>query len=72
MKVVVGKRMYSMTEKEYTGLRNIAKEQVPMGIYAIERKGIVELRCDMCESMSRLKNMINQFKSQGYTVHANK
>lgn len=56
--------MYRMNRKEYQGLLKIAAEQVPFGVYA-------ELRCDRCESMTKLKEMIRAYKQQGYRVHAN-
>lgn len=71
MKVQVAKRMYSMSRKEYQGLLKIASEQVPFGIYALEKQGYAELRCDKCNSSTQLKAMIRQFKSQGFKVLSN-
>ena len=71
MKVQVAKRMYSMSRKEYQGLLKIASEQVPFGIYALEKQGYAELRCDKCNSSTQLKAMIRQFKSQGFNVLSN-
>lgn len=71
MKVKVNNRMYRMNRKEYQGLLKIAAEQVPFGVYAVEKKDYAELRCDRCESMTKLKEMIRAYKQQGYRVHAN-
>lgn len=60
-------RVYRMSQKEYQGLLKIASEQVPFGIYAIEKKGYAELRVDRCESTSQLKAMIRGFKAQRVT-----
>lgn len=49
----------------------IAREQVPFGIYAVEKNGYAELRCDKCSSVTQLKNMTRQFKAQGFKVHSN-
>ena len=49
MKVKVANRMYQMNRKEYKGLLKVAKEQVPFGIYALEKADYAELRCDKCE-----------------------
>ena len=38
MKVKVMNRLYQMSQKEYQGLLQVAKEQVPLGIYAIEKQ----------------------------------
>lgn len=64
-------RVYQMSEKEYEGLRKIAKEQVPLGIYAVEKGNYAELRNDRCDSISQAKKLRKTFKQQGYKVYAN-
>ena len=71
MKVKVGKRMYRMSRKEYQGLLEVAKEQVPRGIYAVGKSDYAELRNDRCTSTTQLKAMIRAFKSQGFKVYVN-
>lgn len=71
MKVKVGNRMYRMSRKEYQGLLEIAKEQVPMGVYAVEKDDYAELRCDRCSSITQLKKLKREFRAQGFTVHSN-
>lgn len=71
MKVKVLNRLYRMNRKEYLGLLAVAKEQVPMGIYAVEKGEYAELRCDHCKSATKLKEMTRQFRSQGFKVHKN-
>ena len=71
MQVLVGKRTYKMSKKEFEGLLKIASEQVPIGVYAIEKKDYAELRCDKCESITQLKSLIRKFKAQGFKVHSN-
>ena len=44
MKVKVMNRLYQMNQKEYQGLLQVASDQVPFGIYAIEKQGYAELR----------------------------
>lgn len=65
-------RLYRMSQKEYQGLLQVASEQVPFGIYAIEKQGYAELRCDKCSSITQLKALARQFKAQGYRVYSNK
>ena len=60
-----------MSQKGYQGLLEVASEQVPFGIYAIEKQGKAELRRDKCSSVTQLKNLTRQFKAQGYKVYAN-
>lgn len=71
MKVKVMNRLYRMSQKEFQGLLQVAAEQVPLGIYAIEKQGYAELRCDKCSSVTQLKDLTRQFKVAGYKVYAN-
>ena len=60
-----------MNREKFKGLLKVASEQVPFGIYAVEKKDYAELRADHCESITQLKNLKRQFKCQGYKVYAN-
>ena len=60
-----------MNRQEYQGLLKVASEQVPFGIYAIEKKDYAELRRDKCKSITHLKELTWQVKTQGYKVLAN-
>lgn len=57
--------------KGIPGMLQIAKEQVPMGIYAVEKADYAEFRRDKCESITKLKELTRQFKSQGFKVWSN-
>ena len=71
MKVKINNRMWRMSHREYQGLLEIAREQVPLGIYAIEKKGYAELRCDKCESITKVKELRREFKKKGFRVYTN-
>ena len=71
MRVKVGNRIYQIGKQEYKGLLKVASEQVPIGVYAVEKQDYAELRVDRCESVTQLKGIIRQFKAQGYRVHGN-
>lgn len=60
-----------MSQKEYQGLLKVASEQVPFGVYAVEKKNYAELRNDRCSSTAQLKALLRQFKAAGYKVHYN-
>lgn len=60
-----------MSRKEYQGLLEVAKEQVHRGIYAVEKGNYAELRNDHCSSITQLKALTRQFKSQGFKVYVN-
>lgn len=72
MKVKVGNNLYRMSTEEYRGLLKTASEQVPFGIYAVEKNGYAELRNDRCTSMSQLKNLTRQYRAAGFNVKSNK
>lgn len=60
-----------MSRKEYQGLLKVASEQVPFGIYAVEKGDYAELRFDKCQSMSKLKELTRSYRQQGFKVLAN-
>lgn len=64
--------MWWMSWKEYQGLLKAASEQVPFGIYAIEKGDYAELRNDKCQSMTKLKELTRTFRQQGFKVLANR
>lgn len=72
MRVVIGKRAWTMSRKEYQGLLEVAKGQVPMGVYAVEKDGLAVLCDDRCESATQLKRLIRQYKAEGFRVLANR
>ena len=61
-----------MSRQEDQGLLKVSSEQVPFGVYAIEKQGYAELRNDKCESKTQLKALIRGFKEQGFKVLANR
>lgn len=71
MKVKVANKMYKMNRRDYHGILKIASDQVPFGIYAIEKGDYAELRCDRCQSMTKLKELTRSFKEQGFKVLSN-
>ncbi|NBH61580.1 hypothetical protein D1155_07955 [Anaerotruncus sp. 80] len=71
MKVKVANNLYQMSQKEYQGLLQIASEQVSFGIYAIEKKGYAELCNYKCESITELKKLKRNLRSQGFKVRYN-
>ena len=72
MIVRVKKRSYRMSKKEYQGLLKVASENVPFGIYAIEKDGQAELMNIQCKSMSELKRYKRTYKEKGFKVYENK
>ena len=49
----------------------MAAEQVPSGVYAIEKAEYAELRNDVAHSRTKLKELIRGFKQSGFKVYSN-
>lgn len=71
MRVKVGNRIYQMRKKEYKGLLKVASEQVPFGIYAVEKGEYAELVNYKAPSITKLKETIRLYKQQGFKVRFN-
>ena len=72
MRVKVANKIYSMPRKRYEGLLEVASEQVSFGIYAIEKNGYAELMNLPVKSITQLKKVSRDFKSNGYRVYSNR
>lgn len=57
---------------EYRKLLEIAKEQMPKGIYAIEKKGYAELKNKAVKSTTELMREMRSYKLLGFKVYYNK
>lgn len=72
MKVLIDKKIYQMGTNEYRRLLDIAKEQMPKGIYAIEKKGYAELKNKPARSTTELMWDVKSYKLLGFKVHYNR
>lgn len=70
-KVIINNRVYQMEKKRIKGLSDIAKEHVKLGIYAVEKDNIIEMKRDVLPSKTKLKEEIRKYKVQGYRVYSN-
>ncbi len=71
MIVTIGKKVWKVSQQRYESILAVGKEQVSFGVYAIEKDGQAEIRHDHCKSITQLKALTRQFKSQGFKVYAN-
>ena len=70
-KVKVGPRLYEMGLEELNKLLSVASEQIPFGVYAVQKGNYVELCRDKCSSTTQLKKAKRAYKSNGFKVFAN-
>lgn len=71
LKVIIGNHAYDMTRKQSDGVLKVASEQIPFGIYAVEKDGIIELKKEKCRTKAKLQTLIRIFESKGFQVHYN-
>ena len=71
MEIIVNDSVYMMEKEQADGVLKVASEQIPFGVYAVEKDGIIELRKDKCNSKTQLKRLVQQFKSKGFKVYFN-
>ena len=71
MKVIIGNHAYDMTRKQSDGVLKVASEQIPFGIYAVEKDGIIELKKEKCRTKAKLQTLIRMFESKGFHVYYN-
>lgn len=71
MQIIINNSLYEMSKKEAYGVLKIASEQIPSGIYAIEKDGVIELRRHKIKSKEYIKRKVNEFKKNGFKVYVN-
>lgn len=60
-----------MERKNLNGFLESIKEYVVLGIYALEKNNIVEIKRDVLPSKTKLKEEVRKYKAQGYKVYSN-
>lgn len=60
-----------MSRNAFRGLLKLASEQMPQGIYAVERKDTAQLLPPERLSRTQLKARRRDYLAQGYKVYAN-
>ncbi len=71
MKILVKNSLYEMGRKEYKGVLKVARQQIPCGIYAVEKDGFCELRNDKFDSKEELKKAVAEYAEKGFKVYYN-
>ena len=70
-KVIINNRLYQIDKKKLKGVFDIVKKHVKLGIYAVEKDSIIEMKRDILPSKTKLKEEIRKYKAQGYKVYSN-
>lgn len=64
-------KVYKMTAKGAEELLEVAKEQVPFGVYAVKKGNQLFMLNMKAQSRTQLKKMIRDFKNEGLLVYSN-
>ncbi len=62
MRVILKDSMYEMNRKQFRGVLDIAKKSVKMGIYAVEKDGIIEVKNETFDSKKNLKKSVAEYE----------
>ena len=68
MIVIVNDKAYEIPRQKAYALADSAKKYVPLGIYAVEKDGILELKKETAQSKTQLKRMVREYKEKGFKV----
>lgn len=71
MKVILQENVYEMNGKQFHGILKIAKDSVKMGIYAVEKQGIVEMKNETFENKEELNKIVDEYTKKGFKVYFN-
>lgn len=71
MIVHIVNRVFKMNKEQADEILNIGKEQVPLGVYAVERDNVLVMCNDKANSKTQLKKMIREYKAKGFKVYSN-
>lgn len=71
MRVIINNSVYGMNDAEYEQFMNVAKKQVSMGIYAVEKDGVYELKNERYTDIADLKRVVSDYEGCGFKVYYN-
>lgn len=71
MKVQMADKTYEMTAKQYKGFRDVAKDCMTVGIYAVEKDGVAIMMNEKPKDSEDLRKQVENFKGKGFKVYWN-
>ena len=71
MRVIVNDHVYEMTREQCEGVLKIASTQVPVGIYAVEKGNVLELKNERFRNQKQLNREIVTYHRKGFKVYWN-
>lgn len=71
MNVIIEKNVYGMNRKQLRGVLKVASSLMPLGIYAVQKDDVCELRKDKFDNADELKKAVGAYKEKGFKVYSN-
>ena len=71
MNVIIEKNVYGMNRKQLRGVLKAASSLMPVGIYAVQKDDVCELRKDKFDNAEELKKAVVAYKEKGFKVYYN-
>lgn len=71
MRVQMANKIYEMNSKQYKGFLDVAKDCLPVGIYAVEKDGLAIMMNEKPKDREDLRKQVEDFKKKGFRVHWN-
>lgn len=71
MKILIGESLYETNRDGLRGILQVASEQIPCGIYAVEKDDYCELQKDTFDSKEKLKKVVAEYAAKGFKVYYN-
>ena len=71
MNVIIGETLYGMNRKQLRGVLKAASSLIPLGIYAVQKDDVCELRKDEFDNAEELKKAVVAYKEKGFKVYYN-
>ncbi len=72
MRIILKDNVYEMNRKQFRGVLDIAKKSVKMGIYAVEKDGIAEMKNETFDSKEDLEKSVAEYEENGFKAYYNK
>lgn len=71
MKVILKDKIYEMNRKQFHGLLDVARESMKIGIYAVKKDGVAEMKNEQFDNKTDLQKAIAEYVKLGFKVYCN-
>lgn len=72
VKLIVGNSIYECGIAEAMKIVTISSKLLPVGIYVVKKRNIIEMKNESFSSIQELDEAISEYKKQGFKVFCNR